>query len=140
MASALKIKVTGQKAILKALEKLERKVARKIVRRVARDIQKTVVLPSIKKYIPTRTGKLKKYMRVRSIKKPKRNGYGAIILNPDTAKLTASGGNYYAGYVQYGTKNYDGYDYTNRGAADVEGLAVSMYEKRIMKEIKSVWR
>jgi len=99
--SKAKVFLTGDKALDKKLSTLEGKVRNKIARKAIRKAAKPV-LDAAKANVPVESGKLRKSLTIRALRKSSKNKFrvGARVTTRDGL---FSGETFYGGFVEFGT-------------------------------------
>lgn len=90
---------TGIEAIDRRLSQLEPKLQKKVIRKAQRAGAKDV-LQTAKALAPVKSGRLKKNLKIRSIKRTK----GQIGLDIGTASKDFTGDEFYSSFLIYGTE------------------------------------
>lgn len=101
MARSQTIVLTGNEALNRKLAALKSSKAKAIIRKAARESLRPV-LADVKATAPTRSGRLKRSIRLRAITRS-RSRVGARVTTSATDNLFA-GKTYYGGFIEYGWK------------------------------------
>ena len=96
----LTLSARGDKAILKKLKGLLPKVRRKVISKAAKTAMRPV-LSAAKSNAPTKSGRLRKSLRLRALK---RNRKGKIGVTVSTSAKWFAGDEYYGAFQEFGWK------------------------------------
>lgn len=118
----------GDKELLKRLEGLKGTKIRSLFNKASRKGNK-LIQKEIKKMSPRLSGKLKKSVRIRALKRSRvRAGTQVIIRFKE--------GKYYGAFVNYGTKHQKGQRFINNAAERVGQKAVDVTAKELARLIE----
>jgi HK97 gp10 family phage protein len=95
--------VEGAAELERRLSDLDKKVARRVIRQALRAGANTV-LPVARAETPVRTGKLRKNVKVRTLKRNKPGTYAISVTSGATADNMYTGEAYYGAFVHFGHK------------------------------------
>lgn len=97
-----KINLKGEKALIKSLEQFPDKVQKTIMKSAIRKAAKPLVAQA-KENTPVESGALKKSMKLRAIKRSRKNKYRVGFLIGSSDK-NFTGEQYYGSFLEFGTK------------------------------------
>lgn len=127
----MKIEITGDKEVIKALEGLGPKVERKVLGKAMRTGLRPL-LEQAKAEAPVDTGKLRDSLVIR-VAKSKKRGTVALEVRPNEKKF--ADGHYYPAQVEYGTEHTEPNPFLARafeaGAEDARDVALGEIQKGI---------
>jgi len=116
----------GAKELEAALVGMEPKLAKKVFRQAMRKAA-APVLARAKQLVPTLTGRLKKSLRVRAMKK-RRHQYGIFV---GTSEAWFTGDQFYAGMVEFGTATTKAQPFMRPAFDQVRAKSQQIIEKEI---------
>ncbi len=128
----VRLRLVRDKALIKKLLALPKKVAVPAIRKGTRAGAK-VILPTARNNAPRLSGKLRKSIKVRAIKRS-RQFIGARVTTSASGNLF-TGETYYGGFHEYGTAKLTAKEFLQRAVDTKETAAIEATTRTIASEI-----
>lgn len=139
MADGFTISLEGEKELIRKFETLEPKVARKVVRQAVRKGGKTL-LQATKAKVPVDTGKLKKFIKLRSEKNKRKSGRIGVRVWPplrEDLDIDPSDRHYYPAVVEFGSQTVPARSYLRAALNENAAKILNQMTTDIGKGIES---
>lgn len=132
------ISLVGAASLRRVFSNMEVKVQRKITRKVLRKAMK-IILQAVKQRAPVDTGRLKKFMKVKAVKR-QRKFIGIHIMMPERSKIGISGEDkyYYPAVIEYGSDKRKARPFMRPGFDQSHERAWKIIQSEMKKEIEAV--
>lgn len=137
--AASNIRVTGEQDILRRLVTLPVKLQRKVIRQASRKAAKPVRARA-RALAPVRTGRLRRSIKLRSIRRNRRGRIGVNVLTGTREELGITAGGYYPAAQEYGWRSggrrVSGVRYFRRALTDLAGQTERIMRTEILAGIE----
>jgi len=122
--------VTGDKRLNRKLAKLKGPEGKKVIRKASRAAMKVYQFAA-KQNAPSRTGTLKKQIKVRAMKRS-RVKVGTMV--------RATGDGFYGNFLELGTRHIDAMNFMRMAAKDNQSRILAIYRRDLGREITALAR
>lgn len=112
VADRWEMTIEGAKELDAKLQSFEKKLARKIIRKAVKEGAE-VNLKAVQELAPVLTGALKESLEIKTKSSKK---YGTMTASVVTSKKTLEADAFYSGWVNWGTRFFEGSYFVNKGA------------------------